>query len=282
MDELSNLLPVHFLIDSCAQSVQALLMPIHLRQICLVASQLHPALDQLSKTFSLPNCYVDPAVEKFGLENSLLAIGSQFIEVVASIAEDTAAGRFLQRRGGDGGYMVIGQVATLEEQAQLRQRAIDNQVRITYESERQSWNVMQLHPADMGAAFLEVDWDQQADMEGNWHPAGGSGWQKLDSTSVVRAISAVELQSDDPEALAEHWSEVIGSPVIEKRGDAVVALANAELRFVLVRDGRGSGLAGVDLQVTDKDRLLRQASDQGIEVTGNHVTLCGTRFYFRD
>lgn len=254
-------------------------MPIYLRQICLVASHLQPALDQLSKVFSIPNCYVDPAVQQFGLENTLLAIGSQFIEVVAPIADGTAAGRFLQRRGGSGGYMVICQVPTLEEQAQVRQRAIDSNIRIAYESDRQSWNIMQLHPADMGAAFLEVDWDHEADMEGNWHPAGGSDWLQLDSTSVVQAISAVELQSDDPAALAARWSEIVGAPVIEKRGFPVVSLANADLRFVQARDGRGAGLGGLDLQVVDRERLLRQAAEQGIAVSENQVTLCGTRFY---
>ncbi|MBL4827172.1 MAG: VOC family protein [Spongiibacteraceae bacterium] len=253
-------------------------MSIHLRQICLVADKLQPAIDKLSAVFSIPSCYVDPAVGKFGLENTLLAMGSQFIEVVAPIKQGTAAGRFLQRRRGNGGYMVICQVPTIKEQAELRERAVDNKVRIAYESDLGTWNVMQLHPADMGATFFEVDWDQQANMKGNWHPAGGSRWQPLNSTNVVKAITAVELQSDDPNALALHWSKITEVPVTEKEGNPIVSLANTDLRFVHSHDKRGAGLGGLDLKVVDKTRLLKQANAQGIEVIGNQLTICGTRF----
>jgi len=58
---------------------------------------------------------------------------------------------------------------------------------------------MQLHPRDMGAAFFEVDWDEEADMTGNWHPAGGKGWRDAVATEIVSDIVAVELQGEKPE-----------------------------------------------------------------------------------
>lgn len=95
-------------------------MAIYLRQVCLVAARLEPVTEALSQVFSIPVCHVDPAVSAFGLENCILAVGSQFLEVVAPIGENTAAGRFLERRGGDGGYMVICQALSRVEQAALR------------------------------------------------------------------------------------------------------------------------------------------------------------------
>jgi hypothetical protein len=82
-------------------------MSIRLRQICLVAEKLAPVVDDFKAIFAIDVCFVDPAVAAFGLENSLMPIGGNFLEVVAPVKENTAAGRYLKRRGGDGGYMVI-------------------------------------------------------------------------------------------------------------------------------------------------------------------------------
>ena len=253
-------------------------MAIYLRQICLVAENLAPPINLLSDVFSLPVAHIDPAVGKFGLENTLLAVGSQFIEVVAPTQPGTAAGRFLQRRGGDGGYMVICQVPTKEEQAQVRRRAQNNQVRIAYESDRETWNIMQLHPADMGAAFLEVDWDCEADMEGNWQPAGGKEWQALMSTSVINAITGVEMQSENPGALAAHWAKIVDASIQHANNEWVLPLANVQLRFVENKDGRGPGLSALDVSVVDYTRLQQQAEANNIAINNNRLEICGTYF----
>jgi hypothetical protein len=46
-------------------------------------------------------------VGRFGLTNAVFAVGDTFVEVVAPTQPDTTAGRYLKRRGGDGGYMAI-------------------------------------------------------------------------------------------------------------------------------------------------------------------------------
>ena len=254
-------------------------MAIHLRQICLVADRLHPAVEDLGEVFTIPVCHVDPAVGKFGLENTLLSVGSQFLEVVAPTRENTAAGRFLDRRGGNGGYMVICQAETLQEQADAKDRAMANNVRVAFESDHGTWNIMQLHPADMGASFFEIDWDEEADVMGNWQPAGGKGWREIPSTEVITGIVAVELQSQEPEAMAERWAAVAGQPVTYPDGVPTVGLANANLRFVPVRDGRGDGLGGLDIRVRDRARLLAQAEARGVRVSDEQLSICGTRFY---
>lgn len=253
-------------------------MPIYLRQVCLVADMLPPVVQTLSKTFSLPVCHIDPEVAKFGLENSLLAIGSQFIEVVAPVRENTAAGRFLERRGGNGGYMVICQVPSREEQDAVRRLAGENGVRIAYESDRTSWRIMQLHPGDLGAAFLEVDWDHEADATGNWEPAGGKRWQQAASRDVVLGIAALELQSDAPQPLAERWAAVTGSALAYPEGVPTIELANASLRFVAARDGRGDGLGAIDVRVADRPRLLAQARECGCRLSDDQLLIGGVRF----
>ena len=85
-------------------------MSIYLRQICLVAEQLEPVVEQIENLFGVPICHRDPEVATFGLENALFAFGSQFLEVVAPIREGTAAIsgnkhlRCIQVRINNGGY----------------------------------------------------------------------------------------------------------------------------------------------------------------------------------
>lgn len=124
-------------------------MSIQLRQICLVARDLDATIDDLEQVFGIHRCYVDPGVGHFGLVNTLLPIGRNFLEVVVPVEENAAAGRYLDRRQGDGGYMVICQADSKDNQQAVRQRALDNGVRIAWEVDRENWNICQIHPGDM-------------------------------------------------------------------------------------------------------------------------------------
>ena len=58
--------------------------------------------------------FEDPAVAQWGLENFLMPLGGDIIEVVAPFKDGTTAGRLLDRRGGEGGYMIIMQTMDAE------------------------------------------------------------------------------------------------------------------------------------------------------------------------
>lgn len=257
-------------------------MPIHLRQICLVARDLRPVEADLAAVLSLKPAFHDDAVAKWGLENVLMPVGHQFLEVVAPTRAGTAAGRYLDRRGGDGGYMVITQVPTRAEQEAARERADAAGVRVAYADDRGDWTLMQLHPRDLEAAFLEIDWDAESDPEGRWMPAGGTGWTDAVDTSRVSAIAEVQLQGQDPSALAGKWAAVAGSPVVMDGRDPTVALANSRLRFLEGADGRGPGLAGLVLTATDADAVRRAAREKELLGTDGAITLCGTRIELQD
>jgi hypothetical protein len=255
-------------------------MSIRLRQIALVANKLAPVIDDLKAVIGLEVCYIDPGVGVFGLENSLLPVGNNFIEVVAPIKEGTAGGRYLKRRGGDGGYMVICQCESHAAQLERRERALSVGVRIAWERESGGYHVMQLHPADTGGSFFEIDWDAKGEVEGNWEPAGGNGWRSAKRTEIVSAYSAVELQSPDPAGLAERWSSIAGVPIRKDvRGRLEMRLDNASVRFVEATDGRGEGLSGIDIVVADRVRLNSAAERRGYKTTDDQLTICGTRFY---
>ena len=160
-------------------------MTLQLRQVCLVAHKLHPVINNLTEVLGVNTCYVDPEVAEFGLENTLLPMGRNFLEVVSPIQENTAAGRYLERRQGDGGYMVITQADSLENQRKARKAALDKGVRVAHEWERNGWRGCQLHPRDMQAAFLEIEHDLVSDFQGHWMPAGGVGWEDKVKQDIV-------------------------------------------------------------------------------------------------
>ena len=253
-------------------------MTIQLRQICLVARDLDSTIDDLEQIFGIHRCFVDPGVGRFGLVNTLLPIGRNMLEVVVPVEENTAAGRYLDRRNGDGGYMVICQADSKENQRAVRQRALDNDVRIAWEVDRGNWNICQIHPGDMRAAFFEIDWDEVADFNGNWEPAGGTQWEDKVDQSVTVDYAAVELQGPDPVGLAELWGKVAGLPVSRDGAVLHIALNNVDVRFVEASDGRGYGLGGLDLKVADRDRILAAAKDRGAYVSDEQVNVCGVRF----
>jgi hypothetical protein len=253
-------------------------MSLTLRQICLVAAELKPAIQDLKSILGLEVCHVDPNVALFGVENSLLALGTDFIEVVAPIQENTAAGRYLERRGGNGGYMVITQAGSAEYQKACRKRAEDMGIRVAWEAPHDTGNYMQFHPADTGGSFFELDWDENNDPRGNWAPAGGSGWESFVKTDVATAITAAEIQSPDPESLAKRWSAI--TDIALQKGDTghpELPLRNALIRFVEPTDGRGEGLGAIDIKANDPQRLLQSADQRGLKNSETRVSICGLR-----
>jgi hypothetical protein len=250
-----------------------------LRQICLVAIDLQSAIEDLTTVLGLNACYVDPDVEIFGVENTLIAIDTNFIEVVAPVKGDTAAGRYLKRRDGDGGYMVITQAGSAEEQKACRSRAEQIGIRVAWEIPIENGHYMQLHPADTGGCFLEIDWHESNDHQGDWPPAGGTSWNSLVKTDVVSTLKAVELQSPDPETLSKRWGAILGiTPQTDDAGRIELSLSNASIRFVKDTDERGEGLGALDIHAADPLRLLQVASDRGLKKSDTQVMLCGVRF----
>jgi hypothetical protein len=257
-------------------------MTIQLRQICLVAGQLKPVIEDLTAILGINVCYVDAGVAAFGLENALMPIGRNFLEVVAPIQDATAAGRYLDRRAGDGGYMVITQADSRETQLAARQRALDSGVRIAHETERDGWHLTQLHPGDLEAAFLELESDQHNDFDGYWMPVGGLGWEDTVKQDVTIDIVGVELQAEDPASLAAKWAHIVGAECAVVGDSIIVELNSVALRFVALRDDRGPGLAGLDIRVADREAILHEAKRRGCYLSDDQVLICGTTFYLAD
>jgi hypothetical protein len=253
-------------------------MWIRLRQIALVARELVPAVDELRDVLGIEVCYNDPGVRRFGLENALLPVGNEFIEVVAPVEEGTAGGRYLERRGGDGGYMVITQC---DDHGPRRERVRELGIRLVADSDREDYRLMQLHPRDTGGSFLEIDeqrGERAHEPDGPWEPAGGAGWGAAKRTDRVAGIVGAEVQCDDPRAVAERWASIVELPAREAgAGTFEIALANAAIRFVPCSDGRPEGLGGIDVRATDRAAVIEAAKRRGSDRGADEVYVVGMR-----
>lgn len=254
-------------------------MWLRLRQICLVAEELSPIAADLSTVFGIEVCYNDPRIIRFGLENALLPIGDQLLEVVAPVEENTAAGRYLEKRGGDGGYMFITQC---DDHARRRRRVEDLGIRLVSDFERNGFQNMQLHPRDTGGTFFEIDCQTNGmEPDGPWEPAG-ENWQRCRRTDVIDAIVGAEIQTPAPFRLAARWSEIAEIPVQDRGGVPTIPFENAELRFVVPADGRPEGLGGIDVRAVDAGRARSAASERGCLGEDGMILICGTRFRLVD
>ncbi|MEN3951286.1 VOC family protein [Iodidimonas sp. SYSU 1G8] len=246
-----------------------------LRQIALVARDLHAAEQDLTAIFGVQVAYRDPAVAKFGLENIVVPVGDQFLEVVAPTRAGTAAERYLERRGGDGGYMVILQCA---DPAARDARIAALGIRTVLDIDYHDYDGVQLHPQDTGGSFLEVDWAPDFERpDGPWHPAGDH-WRASKRTEISAGIAAVEIQSADPETLAARWGRILAAQPMAGDGLWTISLGLGSLRFTECRDERGEGLAGIDILLNDPDSARREASRRGRLVSPNQALIGGVRF----
>ncbi len=247
---------------------------LRMRQICLVAKDLDAVEADLGAIFGLEVCHRDPGVGRFGLHNFLMPVGNNFLEVVAPIQENTAGGRYLERRGGDGGYMVIMQC---DDGEAAKARVTGLGIRLVMDAKRGENHGIQLHPKDLPGAIAELRQNEGAeDPAGPWSPAGDN-WLRAKKTDVTLAMVAAEIQADEPGLLAQRWSAVVDRPVEQRHGIATIALDDATLRFVPATDGRGDGLGGLDMAVVDSKKVKKAAADRGCVVDGDVVMVGGMR-----
>ena len=246
---------------------------IRLRQICLVAPRLEPVIADIAGIMGLAVCYRDGNVEKYGLVNALLPVDTILLEVVSPFREGTAAGRFIEKTGGRGGYMAIFCCDDPDARAKAANAiGVCTANVITHAP----YHGVQLHPRDCRAAFIEFNHTDGSDDVLGAYPPAGPDWQKFIRKDVTVALTGVEMQSADPAGLAEHWGRILGVPVSRGQGGAVeLKLPNASFRFV---KGDAEIMAGLDFRVADVDGVCEAARARGYDISGNEFLLGGVVF----
>jgi hypothetical protein len=209
-----------------------------LRQVALVARDCDQVASELRRAFGWDPPFHDPGVGQFGLTNAVFAAGDTFVEVVAPVQAGTTAGRYLERRGGDGGYMAIFQVPDL---VAARRRVAGLGVRVVWTADLPDIAGTHLHPGDVPGAIVSLDW---ATPEQSWRWAGPA-WTGQAPGHAPGGVTGLTIEVSDPAAVAQRWAAVLGIPAAGSTLN--LESSGQRLRFVPAQGGRGEGITEVTI-----------------------------------
>jgi len=246
---------------------------VRLRQICLAARHLEPLIGDIAAIMGLCVCYRDGNVAKYGLENALLPVDTILLEAVAPLRDGTAAGRFLDKSAGRGGYMAI---FCCDDPDARAARAAKMGVRIANVIDHAPYRGVQLHPRDCRAAFIEFNHTEGSDDILGPYPPAGPDWHRFIRKDVTQALVGVDMRSAEPENLADHWARIIEVAVSRNgSGEPELSLANCTFRFAA---GARDMMSGLTFRVNDIAAVRDAARRRGYVVTGDSFPLGGVTF----
>lgn len=207
-----------------------------LRQVVIAARKLRPVAHEIEQHLGLSHPFRDPGVGFFGLENAVFNAGDSFVEVVAPVQDGTAVGRFLDRTGGDGGYMVMFEVA---DEAATRRRLADLGVRVVFDHTEPDTVDLHLHPKDVPGAIVALDVCSPA---GSWR-WGGPAWTATVPAHAPGGVRSITIAADDPDDVRRRWADVLGVD----GGGTDLALDGGRQRMRFVTAAQRQGLVAATL-----------------------------------
>ena len=244
-----------------------------LRQCVFVCKDLESSREELCDILGIEVAYRDPGVAKWGLVNVVCPTGHDFLEIVTPFQAGTSAGRYIERRKGDGGYMVILQVADAKAE---RQRVTGLGVRAVAQKDLPEYNYTHFHPSDTAGVLLSLDttFAPPGVEPALWWPPAEKDWLRHSRSDVTNGLAGVEIQAEDPDKAGDLWARILGRPI---QDDIIRLDDDGEIRFVPIADGRGPGVSAYDIRVVDRERVLAAAHKRGKKHGPAQVEVCGCR-----
>lgn len=246
-----------------------------LRQIALVAHDLEPYVQDLEAVLGIHVSHRDPNVAAYGLVNVVFPVGGEFLEIVQPVKDDASAARYLKRRGGDAGYMVLFHSGNaLTHRARLEAKGL----RKIAEQEDENYVFTHFHPGDFDGVLTSIDSvggiTDPLEPYCDW-PFAGPDWKSFSSDANVLGMPAATIQTRDPAAAAKRWADHLNSSVDESN---TVSFESGKIRFVLPVDEDGTGVIGIDVAVRNPAPVLAAAKKRGLSVSDTGFSLCGITF----
>ena len=245
-----------------------------IRQLVLVSDERDSVVEDLCGLFEIEVAFYDPGIIHFGLENAVIPVGDTFLEVVSPVQKETTAGRYLERRNGNGGYMVIMQTDDLKsEKARVEAEGINIVWNADREEEGIHAQAIHLHPRDVGGAILSID-EMTPPKAWLW---ASSSWEKNVRTEVCKYLNGVHIQSKDPESMMRSWERALGKEAVYEDNQFKIQLEGSRVVFVEDTDGRGEGIEAFEINVNDKEKVLKSAKSKGL-IRNDEVYIGGVKF----
>ena len=245
-----------------------------LRQLVLVTKEIDSLADQICELFELKISFCDPELIHFGLENRMIPVGDTFIEVVSPVQENTTAERFLIKRNGPGGYMVIVDVEDIENE---QQRIKNENLKIIWHENRNVGGInaqaLHLHPKQIGGAILSLD---SMTPESAWLWAG-TNWRSDINQSLVENLIGVVLKSKNPEKLCANWEVALGKKRVRAVDEFSIELEKSNIKFIEGKDSLGEGIDAFILSTHKSAEIYKRAKERGF-IKNNMIDLGGVKF----
>jgi hypothetical protein len=247
---------------------------VRLRQLVLVTKEIDSLADQICELFELKISFCDPELIHFGLENRMIPVGDTFIEVVSPVQKNTTAERFLIKRNGPGGYMVIVDVEDFEHE---KQRIKNENLKIIWHENRNIDGIhaqaLHLHPKQIGGAILSLD---SMIPESAWLWAG-TNWRGDINKSLVDNLTGVVLKSQNPEKLCANWEVALGKKRTRSVDEFSIELEKSNIKFIEGKDGLGESVDAFILSTRKSGEIYKRAKERGF-IRNNMVALGGVNF----
>jgi len=243
-----------------------------LRQLVIATSEIDLLADSICDLFELKITFSDPELIVFGLQNVLIPLGDTFLELVTPVEENTSAERFLKKRRGDGGYMVIVDSVDLEKE---RKRLENAKLDIVWYENRRSNDIhgqsLHLHPKQVGGAILSID---NMNPLSSWLWAGRE-WEKDINKSLVSHLSGVNICSPNPDRLLSNWETALG----KKRsiGGNSIELEGSNINFVVNSQSQSEYISAFQIHTVNRSVIEKRAASRG-NLINNNIHLGGVDF----
>ncbi|MEM7080913.1 MAG: VOC family protein [Pseudomonadota bacterium] len=233
-----------------AQSLPTGAGKIRIRQVAICTADIWPVEQAVAHTLQVTPVHRDKPGPPIHMFNAVIAVGHTFLEILQPERPEAPTQKFLDKQGGDAGYMLLLQVDDLPA---ARARAEAAGVRVVMDMPARAYHgiegaAVHLHPGDTGGVLTSFDW--MADWD-TW-AWGGAAWPWHQRTDVVEAITAVEVTCADPHAVAARFAAMLGR---EAQGNTI-ALDDSAVHFIQ-GDGQHQRdrLTGIHMRASDRARV---------------------------
>jgi len=232
----------------------------------LVSSDLAKITRQLKQAFDMNPAHHDPQVADYGLINAVFPIGGSFLEVVQPVRSDASAERYLRRKGGDAGYMVIIQAG---DAVFHRARLAELGVREIEVLETDLHFCTHFHPKDTADILMSIDHAKVPDWkveDSEWHPAGRD-WRRHQTPEVV-GLRSLTIGHSDPDGGVARWAALLDLPASSR----TIKLMQGRIDFV---PADSPAVAAIEVEVRDVEDTLARAVAAGLPVSDGGVLVGG-------
>jgi hypothetical protein len=230
--------------------------PCRIRHYVLATRDMNFVNDQLYEFLGMPAMPKPPGpgtTEAYGFYSTMMKVGTTMLEIVQPMKPDHHLAKWLDERGGDGGYMVVMQAF---DDTALLARAKAEGLTLTRDMIFRGQHMMQFDYKRFGTHFELYKYAP----EDNWwgDPLGRNYPPARVASEMLGCDVAVENGAEIADQIARLF---LG----QREGASTVRFDNRPVNFVPVK-GKARGLVAIDLKARQPERVGDWARIAGVQL----------------